>query len=176
MGMRTTSKLFTPTLLRPPAVVELRPWVMVYEARVTPKWELYEEERREDGFVVRVLKLVRADDVLVLTAKDYVSLNRESIDDLRRRDWIGQYEQIFDVTTSLALSESEHVLMNRVVPALDIVAEGSIVGVMHRTRERYAHVSGHGLIVTATGLKSAHDLFAADIERWFANVMFRPSR
>jgi hypothetical protein len=174
--MRITAKMFAPALLRPPFVVEPRPWVMVYEARVTPKWELYEEERREDGFVVRVMKLVRADHVLVLTAKDFVSLNRESMRDLRTRDWLGRYEQIFDVTTSLALSETEQVLMDRVVPALDVVAEGTIQNVKHRTRERYAHVCGHGLIVTATGLRSAHDLFAADIERWFTNVGFRRSR
>ena len=173
--MGTIAKLL-PRPIAPPLVIEQRPWVMVYEARVTPKWELYEEERREDGFVVRVMKLVRADDLLVLTAKDFVSLNRESIDDLRTRDWIGQYEQIFDVTTSLALSESEQVLMDRVVPALDVVANGTIGNVRHRMRERYAHVAGHGLIVTAAGLRSAHDLFAADIERWFANVRFRRSR
>jgi hypothetical protein len=173
--MGTIAKLL-PTPIAPPLVIEQRPWVMVYEARVTPKWELYEEERREDGFVVRVMKLVRADDLLVLTAKDFVSLNRESLDDLRTRDWIGQYEQIFDVTTSLALSESEQVLMDRVVPALDVVANGTIGNVRHRMRERYAHVAGHGLIVTAAGLRSAHDLFAADIERWFANVRFRRSR
>ena len=173
--MGTISKLL-PKPAWEPIVVEQRSWVMVYETPVDKGWELYEDEHRGDGFVMRVLKMVRSDDVLVLTAKDYASLTSETIHNLRSRDWTEQYAQVFDILTSLRVAESEQTLMSRVVPALDVVAEGLIGDSTHRMRERYAHVSGHGFILTAAGLASAHERFAGVIERWFESVAFRRSR
>ncbi len=165
------SKLFAREAPQPRIVVEQRPWVMVYDVPVGEGWHRVDDERRGADFVVSVIKLVRTDDKLVLLAKDYAGSEHDTLADLETRDWSDQYTQILGAVPRIAITTTAQTLMDRVVPALDVTAtsDADIV------RERYAVVPGHRLIVTAIGSASAHDKHAADIERWFAGVAFRPS-
>jgi hypothetical protein len=170
------SKLFAPKAPRPALVVEQRPWVMVYDVPTDAGWERHDEERAGDDFVVQVLKLVRTDDRLVLLAKDYVGAVDETFETLQARDWNAQYAQIFDTVISVRVTKVEQMLMDRMAPALDVVAEGTTEDGPQRIRERYAYVPGHSLIITAAGTETAHERFAGDVDRWFSGVAFRPSR
>jgi len=163
------SKLFAKSEPEPRIVVEQRAWVMVYDVPVGEGWHRVEDERRGDGFVVNVIKLVRTDTKLVLLAKDYASDEIETLEELEARDWTEQYTQILGATPRIAIEKTEQTLMDRVVGALDITASSDT----DLVRERYAIVPGHRFIVTAIGAASAHALYATEIERWFAGVAFR---
>lgn len=175
-AMGLFSKLFAPKASRPSLVVEQRPWVMVYDVPTDAGWERHDEERAGDDFVVQVLKLVRTDDRLVLLAKDYSGAVDGTFEDLQARDWSGQYKQIFDAVTNVRVTKTEQMLMDRMTPALDVVAEGTTADGPQRIRERYAYSPGHQLIITAAGMVTAHERFASDVDRWFTGVAFRPSR
>lgn len=168
--------MFAPKPSRPKVVVEQRSWVMVYDVPADVGWERHDDERVGEDFVVQVLKLVRADDRLVLLAKDYTGAVDETIEDLRARDWKAQYGQIFDAVTSVRVTTTEQMLMDRMVPALDVIAEGTSADGPQRIRERYAYVPGHQLIITAAGTIAAHERLGNDVERWFVGIAFRPSR
>jgi hypothetical protein len=169
------AKLFGARSPKPRIVVEQRAWVMAYDAPSNdPAWRREDTEREGDDFVVQVMKLVRTDDRLVLMAKDYTGNVDDTLDALRTKDWNAQYAQIFDAVTSVRVSDAEQTLMDRVVPALDVVAEGTTADGAQRIRERYAFVPGHQLIITAAGTVAAHERFAADVDRWFAGIAFRP--
>jgi hypothetical protein len=163
------SKLFAKSEPEPRIVVEQRAWVMVYDVPVGEGWHRVEDERRGDGFVVNVIKLVRTDAKLVLLAKDYEGDDIETIEELEARDWTEQYTQILGEGPRIEITKTEQTLMDRAVPALDITASSDSDVV----RERYAIVPGHRFIVTAIGAAGAHEKYAADIEKWFAGVAFR---
>jgi hypothetical protein len=149
---------------------------MVYDAPADAGWERHDDERVGEDFVVQVLKLIRADDRLVLLAKDYTGAVDETFADLQARDWNTQYAQIFDAVTSVRVTTTEQLLMDRTVSALDVIAEGTTADGPQRIRERYAYVPGHQLIITAAGTVAAHERFANEVERWFVGIAFRPSR
>jgi hypothetical protein len=148
---------------------------MVYDAPSDAGWELHDEGRTGEDFTVQVLQLFRTDERLVLLAKDYVGAFDETIADLDARDWNAHYAQLFDKVTSVVVTETEQTLLDRTVPALDIVADGATVDGRQRIRERYAYVPGHQLIIVAAGSVAAHDKFAGDVDRWFTGIAFRPS-
>lgn len=171
------SKLFAPKAPPPSKlIVEQRSWVMVYDVPTDAGWVRHDEEREGEDFVVQVLKLVRADDRLVLLAKDYVGTVAETFEDLQARDWNAQYAQIFGAVPHVRVTQTEQMLMDRTVPALDVVADGATADGPQRIRERYAYTPGHELIITAAGTVSAHERFASDVDRWFAGVAFRPAK
>ena len=174
--MSFLTKLFAPKPPPPPILVEQRPWVMVFDVPTDPGWEKHDTQRTGDDFVVQVMQLARSDDHLVLLAKDYAGSVDETIGDLEARDWRGHYAQVFDAVTSVRVSRCEQRLIDRVVPALDVVAEGVTGEGQHRIRERYAFAPGHQLLIPAAGRAGAHERFAADVMRWFAGIAFRPAR
>lgn len=146
---------------------------MVYDVPTDPGWRRVDEEREGEDFFVQVLKLSRVDARLVLIAKDYTG---DVDEDLKVRDWHAQYAQIFETVTNISITDGKHTLIDRVVDALDVVAEGTNADDPQRIRERYASLPGHKLIITAAGTVAAHEQFARDVDRWFDGIAFRPSR
>ena len=170
------SKLFAPKAAQPRVLVEERPWVMVYDVPTDAAWTRSDSERTGDDFVLRAFKLTRSDARLALNAKDYSVASDETIADLQARDWRAQDAQVFETVTDVRVTPCEQTLMDRLVPALEVIAEGTTSGRAQRIRERYAHAPGHQLIITAAGDIDAHERFANDIERWFTGIAFRLTR
>lgn len=150
--------------------------MMVYDATVDPSWKRQDDHRKGEDYSTQVLKLARTDERLVLLAKAYTGAVPETLGEIGERDWTEQYAQIFDTVTNVRVSRSQLTLIDRVVPALDVIGEGTTIDGAQRVRERYACSPGHQLIVSAIGSATAHARFAADIDHWFANIVFRPVR
>ena len=169
--MGLLSKLFAAKRKQPPLIVEQRAWVMVYDVP-TADWQSQDDERAGDDFAVRVLKLTRDDARLTLLAKDYTGAAPETLAEIEA-GLAAQYAAIFEITTSVQRQHGKLLLMDRTVPALDVVADGTTDGEAWRIRERYTTTSGHKLIIAAIGTAAEHEQFAGDIDRWFRGIAFR---
>jgi hypothetical protein len=157
----------------PKIVVEARPWVMVYD--MPAEWRVDDLERGEAGWWLQELRCSRADgnEQLVLLAKDYagpeVTTTHAS---LLEKDWFAYYENVFGEPAKVERREIEQTLMDRVVPAFELVADAG----GQRIHERYASVPDHELIITAAGPVRLFELWGADVARWFSSIAFRPAR
>lgn len=145
----------------------------IYGAPLAPPWSRHDTERDGDGFAVRVLKFQRADARLVLAAKDY-AVGADEPDLLERRDWHEHYAPIIGPGAHIQAVPVQQTLIDRVVAGWQVTVEGTSRDSPVRIQERYAHVPGHRLIVSAIGEPAAFERFSRDIDRWFDGVIFHP--
>src|SRR5690349_14101012 len=132
-------KLFAKPQPQPKIVVEAREWVMVYD--MPAEWQVQDLERGEDGWFLQELKAARADGdaKLVLIAKDYAGPDVTTTHaSLLAKDWSAQYAEIFGTSAAVTMREVEQTLMDRIVPAVELVADAA----GQRIYERYAAVPG----------------------------------
>ncbi|HEY5944515.1 MAG TPA: hypothetical protein VIV40_03450 [Kofleriaceae bacterium] len=166
-------KLLGKTPPQPKIVVEARPWVMVYD--MPADWHVEDLERGEAGWWLQELKCTRTDgsDQLVLLAKDYAGPEVTTThDSLAAKDWSAYYAEVFGQPATVQRRDVEQTLMERVVPAIELVAEAA----GQRIHERYTSLPGHELIITAAGPVRLFERWPRDVDRWFSSLAFRPAR
>ena len=158
---------------QPKIVVEARPWVMVYDMPV--EWRVEDLERGEAGWSLQELRCTCHDgnDQLVLLAKDYAGVEVTNTHEaLLAKDWRAYYANVFGQPAEVDQREVQQTLMDRVAPAIEVVAQTAT----DRVHERYTALPGHELIITAAGPRRLFDMWSADIERWFSSIAFRTVR
>lgn len=150
--------------------------IRVFESPTDEAWQVYEDSREGDGFVVMVLKYVLPTQPapLVLLAKIYTL--DYAPEPPSEANWAVDFEPLFAGEPAIDVVQSEQLTMQTKLPAYEASVVGPAAdydGIL-KIRERRSVKEQEQFIVTAMGPSEVFDAHPGDIEKWFENSTFVP--